>query len=207
MPAWRGAPAVTSSCSAVHVRPGAWPRAGRSSTTTPSRPLSRAGRVPGGRVPALVFPQCSLRKSAGAPARSDERTLAQAGDLMPARPGSLWRRSSCGSRYRRRSIGLPTERGAGGWLSASASSSQRSLRSSFDQAHDHANPDRTPPKGLLFHASGPIDGGWGIIDFWESREDFDAFAPRVMEGMTAAGIQPQGPPDIKEFPVHEMIHA
>jgi hypothetical protein len=25
--------------------------------------------------------------------------------------------------------------------------------------------------------------------------------------MTAAGIQPQGPPDIKEFPVHEMIHA
>src|SRR4051794_40447037 len=30
----------------------------------------------------------------------------------------------------------------------------------FDQAHDHANPDRTPPNGLLFHASGPIDGGW-----------------------------------------------
>jgi len=31
----------------------------------------------------------------------------------------------------------------------------------FDEAHDHANPDRTPPKGLLFHASGPIDDGWG----------------------------------------------
>ena len=77
----------------------------------------------------------------------------------------------------------------------------------FDQAHDHANPDRTPPNGLLFHASGPIDGGWGIIDFWESRDDFDAFAPRIVEGMTAAGIQPQRPPDIKEFPVHEMIHA
>jgi hypothetical protein len=40
-----------------------------------------------------------------------------------------------------------------------------------EQAHDHANPDRTPPKGLLFHASGPIDSGWGIIDFWESRDD------------------------------------
>ena len=50
----------------------------------------------------------------------------------------------------------------------------------FDHAHDHANPDRTPPKGLLFQASGPIDGGWGIIDFWESRDDFDAFAPRVV---------------------------
>ena len=26
-------------------------------------------------------------------------------------------------------------------------------------------------------------------------------------GMAAAGIEPQGPPDIKEFPVHEMIGA
>ena len=77
----------------------------------------------------------------------------------------------------------------------------------FDRVHDQANPDRTPPKGLLFHASGPIDGGWGIIDFWESRADFDAFAPRIAEGMAAAGTEPQGPPDIKEFPVHEMIGA
>jgi hypothetical protein len=77
----------------------------------------------------------------------------------------------------------------------------------FDSAHDHINPDRTPPEGLLFHASGPVDGGWGIIDFWESREDFDAFAGRIAEGMDAAGVQSQGPPDIKEFPVHEVIHS
>jgi len=77
----------------------------------------------------------------------------------------------------------------------------------FDAVHDQINRERTPPKGLLFHASGPIDGGWGIIDFWESREDFDTFASRFPEGMAAAGVEPQGPPDIKEFPVHEMIHA
>ena len=77
----------------------------------------------------------------------------------------------------------------------------------FDDVHDRANPDRTPPKGLLFHASGPIDGGWGIIDFWESRADFDAFAPRIMEGMASTGTQVDGQPDIKEFPVHEMIGA
>jgi hypothetical protein len=75
----------------------------------------------------------------------------------------------------------------------------------FDLAHDHINPDRTPPKGLLFHSSGPIDGGWGIIDFWESRQDFDAFAVGIEAGMKAAGVAPQGPPDIKEFPVHETI--
>jgi hypothetical protein len=75
----------------------------------------------------------------------------------------------------------------------------------FDTGHHVINPDRTPPKGLLFHSSGPIDGGWGIIDFWESRADFDAFAVRFPAGMAAAGVEMQGPPDIKEFPVHEMI--
>ena len=69
----------------------------------------------------------------------------------------------------------------------------------FDTAHDHINPTRTPPKGLIFHASGPIDGGWGIIDFWESRET-SMPSRSIPEGMAAAGVTPQGPPDIKEFP-------
>jgi hypothetical protein len=77
----------------------------------------------------------------------------------------------------------------------------------YDAAHDKINADRTPPKGLMFHASGPIDGGWGVIDFWESRADFDAFQPRIQEGVAAAGIAMQGPPDVKEFPVHETISA
>jgi len=75
----------------------------------------------------------------------------------------------------------------------------------FDRGHDRINPERTAPKGLLFHASGPVEGGWGIIDFWESREDFDAFSSRIAEGMAAAGVELAGPPDIKEFPVHELI--
>lgn len=76
----------------------------------------------------------------------------------------------------------------------------------FDLAHDHINPDRVVPNGLLFHSSGPIDGGWGIIDFWESRADFDAFAEgQLQAGVAASGVPMQGPPDIKEFPVHEMI--
>ena len=77
----------------------------------------------------------------------------------------------------------------------------------FDAAHDHINPDRSVPQGMLFHASGPVDGGWGVIDFWESRADFDAFLEaKIQPGMAAAGVQLAGPPDIKEFPVHETIH-
>ena len=61
----------------------------------------------------------------------------------------------------------------------------------FDKGHDQINPDRKPPKGLLFHASGPVEGGWGIMDFWESRADFDVFAARIPEGFAAVGVQPQ----------------
>ena len=77
----------------------------------------------------------------------------------------------------------------------------------FDTVDEALKASGETPKGLLFHSSGPIDEGWGIIDFWESRADFEAFAPRITEGMAAAGVVPQGQPDIKEFPVHEMITA
>ncbi len=75
----------------------------------------------------------------------------------------------------------------------------------FDAVHEHVNPERNPSEGLVFHSSGPIEGGWGVIDFWESRQDFDAFQGRIQEGIAAAGVAMQGPPDVKEFPVHEII--
>jgi hypothetical protein len=69
----------------------------------------------------------------------------------------------------------------------------------------HVDPKSDPPKGLVFHASGPIDGGWGVIDFWHSRADFDAFQERIQKSVEAAGVEMQGPPDIKEFAVHETF--
>jgi hypothetical protein len=75
----------------------------------------------------------------------------------------------------------------------------------FDRAHDSINPDRSVPQGMIFHASGPVDGGWGVVDVWESRAAFDAFAGQIQAGMEAAGVEPSGPPAIEEFPVHEYI--
>jgi hypothetical protein len=49
------------------------------------------------------------------------------------------------------------------------------------------------------------EGGWCVIDFWESRQDYDAAAPRVQEAIAAAGVTMQGPPDIEEFPVYETL--
>lgn len=75
----------------------------------------------------------------------------------------------------------------------------------FDAVNKHVDPAGDRPKGLLFHASGPIEEGWGVIDFWESRQDFDAFQPRLQSAVAAAGAQLQGPPDIKQFAVHETF--
>jgi hypothetical protein len=77
----------------------------------------------------------------------------------------------------------------------------------FDAVNVHVDPASNPPSGLIFHASGPIEDGWGVIDFWQSREAFDAFSPRIQQSVQAAGIELQSSPDIKEFPVHETFPA
>ena len=63
-----------------------------------------------------------------------------------------------------------------------------------------------PPDGLIFHAAGPIKDGWGILDFWESRAQFDAFLEsRIRPAMAALGDSGMpNPPEIKEFPVHNF---
>lgn len=75
----------------------------------------------------------------------------------------------------------------------------------FDAVDAHIDPDGNPPVGLLFHAAGPVDGGFGAIDFWESRELFDRFAEeRIGPAMAALGVD--GPmPEIHEFPVHSYF--
>ena len=96
----------------------------------------------------------------------------------------------------------------GNWTAASGSpvgppSSTRRSRARWQV-------EENPPEGLIFHAAGPIEDGWGIIDFWESREQFDAFLSRVASGRLIAALgdrRHQSPPEVKEFPVHNMHQA
>ncbi len=64
-----------------------------------------------------------------------------------------------------------------------------------------------PPEGLIFHAAGPTESGWSVIDFWESRDHFDRFLEgRLGQAIEELGDQaPLGPPNIKEFPVQNII--
>jgi hypothetical protein len=73
----------------------------------------------------------------------------------------------------------------------------------YRAVHSHMRIDENPPQGMIFHSAGPIDGGWGVIDFWESRDAFDSFlGGRLQPAVQELGARTfQGPPDIKEFPV------
>jgi len=72
----------------------------------------------------------------------------------------------------------------------------------FDALERGIDPAGNPPQGLIFHASGPIEDGWGVLDFWESRAHFDSFAAeRIGPAVGASGIDVH--PEIHEFPVHE----
>jgi hypothetical protein len=76
----------------------------------------------------------------------------------------------------------------------------------YDAAHAKMEIDTDPPAGMIVHSAGPIEGGWGVIDFWESRQAFDNFvAERLMPRLQSLGDQGfPGPPDVKEFAVHNL---
>lgn len=77
----------------------------------------------------------------------------------------------------------------------------------YDAMNAHMNVEADPPPGLIFHAAGPIENGWGVLDFWESRDAFDRFLEsRIGPAIQELGDRaPQSPPEIKEFPVHNVI--
>jgi hypothetical protein len=79
----------------------------------------------------------------------------------------------------------------------------------YDAVHGAMDIDNDPPAGLIFHSAGPIDGGWGVIDFWESRGHFDRFVEsRLQPALGELGESAfTSPPDIKEFPVHHVSHG
>ena len=62
------------------------------------------------------------------------------------------------------------------------------------------------PAGGIFHAAGPSpDGGWRVMEVWESQEDAMRFREeRLMPAFDAAGVpRPAGPPQI--WQLHNYI--
>jgi hypothetical protein len=78
----------------------------------------------------------------------------------------------------------------------------------YDQVNGRVNPPGSPPQGLIFHSAGPSpDGGWRILDVWDSRGTFDRFfeervGPTLIELVGEEALSQGPPPKITSWPVH-----
>ena len=78
----------------------------------------------------------------------------------------------------------------------------------YDQVNSKVNPPGSPPGGLIFHSAGPSpDGGWRIVDVWESRATFDSFfdgqvRPTLVELLGEEALAQGEPPKITSWAVH-----
>jgi hypothetical protein len=61
------------------------------------------------------------------------------------------------------------------------------------------------PAGGIFHAAGPApNGGWRVIEVWESEADAKAFVTeRLLPAFDALGAPPPPPPEL--WPVHNYM--
>jgi hypothetical protein len=74
----------------------------------------------------------------------------------------------------------------------------------FDRVDALIDAGGNHPDGLIFSGSGPTEDGWRVVDFWDSRAQFDAFAAaRIGPAVAASGVSVQ--PDISEFAIHEYV--
>jgi hypothetical protein len=60
-----------------------------------------------------------------------------------------------------------------------------------------------PPDGALLHAGGPIEGGYRIVEVWQSREKADAFYTSSQYQKAVADIAAQ-PEIVMTWPVHGL---
>jgi len=77
----------------------------------------------------------------------------------------------------------------------------------YDQLNAEANFPAEAPDGLISHIAGPTDGGFRIVDVWESVEDFDRFVEeRLLPAMGRVSGGAVEAPTPQEFPIHAEFH-
>ncbi len=74
-------------------------------------------------------------------------------------------------------------------------------RTMRDLRLDGADPES--PRGMLLHIAGPAEGGWQVVNVWETRADFDRFLDSDLgRALKNAGIST---PRVREFSVYKAL--
>jgi hypothetical protein len=72
----------------------------------------------------------------------------------------------------------------------------------YETVRKHLGLDRAA--GGIFHLAGPSpNGGWRVIEVWESEEDAKQFAGRLRPAFEAVGAPAPPPPEV--WPVHNYM--
>lgn len=75
----------------------------------------------------------------------------------------------------------------------------------YDQIRQQVMPDNQPVSGLLFHAGGPSENGWRVIEVWQSQEVAEAFfSGTLAEAFQKANVAAE---ETQFFEVHNLIQA
>jgi hypothetical protein len=71
----------------------------------------------------------------------------------------------------------------------------------YDSLVAQVGPVLKSAQGFLMHASHPIDGGWRVVEIWESREDAARFYAATIAPHLPEGIRPK----LTFAPLHDVL--
>jgi hypothetical protein len=79
----------------------------------------------------------------------------------------------------------------------------RGTQEQYDAVLQQLNLGGRMPPGGISHAAGPIEGGWRVVDVWETQEAFDIFLREKLEqAMHNVGLEP---PEVEVWPVYSTL--
>ncbi len=62
----------------------------------------------------------------------------------------------------------------------------------YEQVRDEVVPGNRPAAGMLYHAGGPSENGWCVVEIWDSQESADRFfRDKLQQALQKAGISVQ----------------
>jgi len=73
----------------------------------------------------------------------------------------------------------------------------------YDAVMEELNLGGRMPTGGIYYAAGPTEGGWRVVDVWESQEAFDTFfREQLDQALRNAGLEP---PQVQTWTVYNTL--
>jgi hypothetical protein len=72
----------------------------------------------------------------------------------------------------------------------------------YDGLFQTVSPALKRAQGFLMHVSHPLEGGWRVIEIWQSRDDAARFFTTTIAPLLPKGIHPK----LTFVPLHDVLH-